>query len=70
MSKIIVSKKVLTDRIAGVEDDGFIELVIVPSQFDRSKFYPAFLHLAAIVNQNYVDLEYIDESPVNFNQNR
>jgi len=65
--KIIVDKKMLSNKIAGVKDGDLIELAIIPSQRDDGNCAPAFLHLTAIHTQEaYEDLENIDESPVGF----
>lgn len=67
LEKIIIDKKMLSEKIAGVKDGSLIELAIIPSQSDDGNYAPAFLHLTAIHTQNaYEDLENIDESPVRF----
>ena len=62
MVNIIVEKKLLEEKLAQVKDGDLVELAFVPSQNDHGDYSPAFLHLAAIHNEEiYEDLESIDE---------
>lgn len=62
MTKIIISKALLVQRLSQTGEGDLIELRIVPAENDCGNYTPAFLHIAAIHNKSdYEDLESIDE---------
>jgi len=63
LSKIIVDKKMLSEKISCAKDGDSIELTIIPAQNDGGVRSPAFLHIALLhIGGIYEDLESIDES--------
>lgn len=62
MTKIIVRKGLLDQKLSQAEETDLIELRIVPAENDSGNYAPAFLHIAVIHNRSdYRDLESIDE---------
>lgn len=62
MTKIIISKSLLVQKLSEAGEGDLIELRIVPAENDCGNHTPAFLHIAVIHNRSdYVDLESIDE---------
>lgn len=62
MTKIIVYKDSLEQKLSQAKEGDLIELRIVSPDNDCENYNPAFLHIAAIHSKSdYEDLESIDE---------
>ncbi|WP_099204299.1 hypothetical protein [Scatolibacter rhodanostii] len=60
--KIVIDKEELEKKLAQGPKNGWLELYIVPSQFDGGTLNPALLHIGQIDDDGlYKDLESISE---------